>query len=154
MGQYRRRQPFKYPCSNAPRSPPASFVIYQCFDWTSLAIRALLFVSRKSAATRRPATEAIRGSGQWKRWIFQRQAGEPKMSSSKPKTKSAKVIAMLNRGKGASINEIGKATKWKPHSVRAFMTGLRKKGYAIVREQRSDDGTVCRITEQPEASAS
>lgn len=70
-------------------------------------------------------------------------------SKSTPQTKSAKVIALLGRGTGASIEEICKATKWKPHSARAFLTGLRKKGYLLNREQRGDDGTVYRIAEQP-----
>ena len=64
------------------------------------------------------------------------------MSSSNPKTKSAKVIALLNRSKGAGIDEIGKATGWKPHSCRAFLTGLRKKGHSIIRAKRKD-GTSC-----------
>lgn len=75
------------------------------------------------------------------------------MATSKPKTKSAKVIALLNRGKGASMKEVGKATNWKPHSIRAFLTGLRKKGFVIVREQRGEEGTAYRITEQPDVGA-
>ncbi|GAA0479063.1 hypothetical protein GCM10009096_21330 [Parasphingorhabdus litoris] len=76
------------------------------------------------------------------------------MATSKPKTKSAKVIALLVRGNGSSINEIGKATNWKPHSIRAFLTGLRKRSYLVVREQHRDDETVYRIAEQSEARAS
>tara|TARA_R110002049_G_scaffold203009_1_gene373502 strand:+ start:790 stop:999 length:210 start_codon:yes stop_codon:yes gene_type:complete len=60
------------------------------------------------------------------------------------------VVALLNRGKGASIDEICKATKWQKHSTRAFLTGLRKKGYVITREQRGDDGTAYRITQTPD----
>lgn len=71
------------------------------------------------------------------------------MTTKKPQTKSAKVIALLNRGKGATLDEMCKATSWKPHSVRAFLTGLRKKGFVMAREQRGDDGTAYRITEQP-----
>ncbi|WP_337658806.1 DUF3489 domain-containing protein [Sphingorhabdus sp. Alg231-15] len=71
------------------------------------------------------------------------------MAKSNPQTKSAKVIALLERGKGASIDEICKATNWKPHSVRAFLTGLRKKGFVFAREQRGDEGTAYRITEGP-----
>jgi predicted ArsR family transcriptional regulator len=67
-----------------------------------------------------------------------------------PQTKSAIVIALLNRGKGASIDEISKTTTWQSHSVRAFLTGLRKKGYVITREQRGDDGTAYRITQTPD----
>nr|WP_321325503.1 DUF3489 domain-containing protein [uncultured Parasphingorhabdus sp.] len=77
------------------------------------------------------------------------------MSTTKPKTqtKSVTVIALLNRGKGASIDEICKATKWQKHSTRAFLTGLRKKEYVIAREQRGDDGTAYRITQTPNQNA-
>ncbi len=75
------------------------------------------------------------------------------MATSKPKTKSAKVITLLNRAKGASIDEMCKATKWKPHSVRAFLTGLRKKGFVLAREQRGDEGTTYRITQAPDQKA-
>ena len=30
------------------------------------------------------------------------------------------------------------ATAWQPHSVRAYLTGLRKKGMTIAREERRD----------------
>lgn len=60
------------------------------------------------------------------------------------------MIAMLGRGKGASIDEICKATKWKPHSVRAFLTGLRKKGFVLAREQRGDEGTIYRTSQAPD----
>ena len=74
------------------------------------------------------------------------------MPTTKPKTRSkaATVIALLGRGKGAGIDEICKATKWQKHSSRAFLTGLRKKGLVIVREQRGDEGTVYRIAETPD----
>ena len=74
------------------------------------------------------------------------------MPTTKPKTqnKAATVIALLNRGKGASIDEICKATQWQKHSTRAFLTGLRKKGVVIIREQRGDEGTVYRISETPD----
>lgn len=77
------------------------------------------------------------------------------MPTTKPKTqsKAATVIALLNRGKGASIDEICKATQWQTHSTRAFLTGLRKKGYVITREQSGDDGTAYRITETPNQNA-
>lgn len=72
---------------------------------------------------------------------------------SSPQTKSAIVIALLNRGRGASIDAICKTTKWQSHSVRAFLTGLRKKGFTIAREQRGDDGTAYRITKTPDQNA-
>ncbi|GAB5487011.1 MAG: hypothetical protein Pars2KO_05810 [Parasphingorhabdus sp.] len=71
------------------------------------------------------------------------------MANTKPQTKSAKVITLLSRAKGATLDEICKATEWQQHSVRAFLTGLRKKGCALVREQRGEDGTAFRITQNP-----
>ncbi len=71
------------------------------------------------------------------------------MPSTRSQTKSAKVIALLSRAKGATLDEICKATNWKSHSVRAFLTGLRKKGFVLTREQRGDDGTAYRITQNP-----
>lgn len=70
-------------------------------------------------------------------------------SKTKPQTKSAKVITLLSRTKGASIAEICKATNWQQHSIRAFLTGLRKKGYVLAREQCGDDRTAYRITQSP-----
>jgi|TARA_R110002049_G_scaffold12487_5_gene55831 predicted ArsR family transcriptional regulator len=73
------------------------------------------------------------------------------MPTTKLQTKSDKVIALLGRAKGASLDEICKATNWQSHSARAFMTGLRKKGFALAREQRGDEGTSYRITARPSA---
>jgi predicted ArsR family transcriptional regulator len=71
----------------------------------------------------------------------------------KTKTKSATVIALLTRGTGATLNEIGKATQWQTHSIRAFLTGLRKKGFVLTREQPGVDGTAYRITQTPDQNA-
>lgn len=49
------------------------------------------------------------------------------------------LIAMLRREGGASIEELGEAFGWLPHSTRAMLTGLRKAGHAV---ERSKQGTV------------
>ncbi len=54
-------------------------------------------------------------------------------------TKSASVLAMLGRDDGATLAELTAATGWLPHTTRAALTGIRKKGHAIVRTVR--DGT-------------
>ncbi len=48
------------------------------------------------------------------------------------------ILALLSRPKGARINELQKATGWQPHSIRAALTGLRKRGITITRSK--DDG--------------
>ena len=53
-------------------------------------------------------------------------------------TKTAVVIAMLGRKKGATLPELVDATGWLPHTTRAALTGLRKKGHELNRGKRGD----------------
>jgi hypothetical protein len=48
-------------------------------------------------------------------------------------TKQGLVIDLLRQESGASLAAIVEATGWLPHTVRAALTGLRKKGHAIER---------------------
>ena len=64
----------------------------------------------------------------------------------KPPSKSAAVIKLLSRPKGANGPEIAVATDWQPHSVRAYLTGLRKKGHALLRLPRKDGELSYRLT--------
>lgn len=61
-------------------------------------------------------------------------------------SKIAGVVALLTRPMGATMAEITAATDWLPHSSRAALTGLRKKGHRIERFSR-DDATCYRIAE-------
>jgi hypothetical protein len=65
--------------------------------------------------------------------------------SPKKSTKSVSVTRLLSRERGATMAEIVKSTGWKVHSVRAFLTGVRKSA-TLVKEQRSDGGTAYRIS--------
>ncbi|MEP3451347.1 MAG: DUF3489 domain-containing protein [Parasphingorhabdus sp.] len=67
----------------------------------------------------------------------------------KPQSKSDRVKKLLARTKGASIEEISEVTQWQAHSARSFLTGLRKRGFVLTREQRGEEGTVYRITSDP-----
>lgn len=50
-------------------------------------------------------------------------------------TKHQQVIDMLSREGGANLEEMSTATNWQTHSTRAFLTGLKKKGYAITSDK-------------------
>jgi hypothetical protein len=51
------------------------------------------------------------------------------------------VIVLLSRSDGATLPELIAATAWLPHTTRAALTGLRKKGHEIGRSKR--DGATC-----------
>ena len=65
-------------------------------------------------------------------------------------TKAAIVSKLLARPRGASLGDITAATGWQAHSIRAFLTGLRKKGISLEREQRRDGATGYRIVKSGE----
>ena len=67
------------------------------------------------------------------------------------KTKAATVTRLLSRDKGATLAEIEKATSWKPHSCRAFLSGVRKTGATLPKEERPDGKTAYRIIVENEA---
>jgi biotin operon repressor len=46
-------------------------------------------------------------------------------------TKLGVLLTLLQTGTGASLEEMTDATGWQAHTVRAAMTGLRKKGHGI-----------------------
>ena len=49
------------------------------------------------------------------------------------KTKISNVANLLGRKNGASVREMIEATGWQKHTVRAALTGLKKKGHGIER---------------------
>jgi hypothetical protein len=68
-------------------------------------------------------------------------------------SKQAIVVDPMVRPKGATLDELIAATDWLPHTTRAALTGLRKRGYAIERTRGEDKITRYRAT-LPEGSAS
>jgi hypothetical protein len=63
-------------------------------------------------------------------------------------TKRDTVVKLLRRPKGASVADLQKATGWQPHSIRAALTGLRKRGHEIAREKDDSGVTRYRITRE------
>ena len=55
------------------------------------------------------------------------------------------MIDLLQRSDGATIPTLIEATGWLPHTTRAALTGLRKRGYAVVRERVDGGDSVYRI---------
>ena len=57
-------------------------------------------------------------------------------------TKTITIRKLLRRPNGASIAQLQKVTGWKSHSVRAALTGLRKKGHNVTRGKDAKGVTV------------
>jgi predicted ArsR family transcriptional regulator len=68
----------------------------------------------------------------------------------KPGKNGEKLIALLKQDGGATLADIATATGWLPHSARAMLTGLRKKGYALDKT-KVDGVTLYRVTAEPAA---
>lgn len=57
----------------------------------------------------------------------------PEITMPRAGTKSQQLLTLLATGTGASLDEMIEATGWQSHTVRAAMTGLRKRGHTIAR---------------------
>lgn len=54
----------------------------------------------------------------------------------KPESKIARVVTLLKREDGATPGELMQTTGWLPHTTRAAITGLRKKGHEVEHSRR------------------
>jgi Protein of unknown function (DUF3489) len=67
-------------------------------------------------------------------------------------SKLAMVVERLQHADGATIVDLAQATGWLPHTTRAALTALRKRGYAVIRELIGARGSVYRISDAPSDS--
>lgn len=105
------------------------------------------------------ATELAASKEPIPRSTKRRMAREPKVSGEapseyqKPQTQPPKasgaqklrgpskigvVVALLERPDGATLAEMVESTGWLPHTTRAALTGLKKKGHVITKAKRGD----------------
>lgn len=73
---------------------------------------------------------------------------QPRSSS-----KLALVISLLSIETGVTLNAMMEATGWLPHTTRAALTGLRKRGFSVERLRDGKAGTVYRITREQHLTA-
>lgn len=76
----------------------------------------------------------------------------PPASTARPVANSLVAKKLLARARGATITEIQTATGWQPHSTRAFLSGLRKAGRTLVKEERKSGETSYRLVAVAEAA--
>jgi hypothetical protein len=62
----------------------------------------------------------------------------PQAEPDRKQTKAGMILEMLRREGGATLDEMVTTTGWLPHTTRAALTGLRKKGHDIAKGKRGD----------------
>lgn len=67
-----------------------------------------------------------------------KEDSEKETPPARPGSKIAEVLNLLRRDEGATLAELVDATSWLPHTTRAALTGLRKKGHAITKGSRAN----------------
>ena len=81
---------------------------------------------------------------------------EPKRLPQHPRdgSKQALLVELLNRPEGASLEDLIGATGWLPHTTRAALTGLRRRGFAIERMLADGGRSLYRVAApEPETTA-
>jgi hypothetical protein len=69
-----------------------------------------------------------------------KEAAEPKTGGVREGSKTATVIALLQRPNGATLEEVMSQIGWQKHTVRGFMAGAMKKAGYTVESFKSEDG--------------
>lgn len=87
-----------------------------------------------------------------RRSIPQRKHAE-KVTEPRPGSKQALVVKMVSSKSGATLDALTDATGWLPHTARAALTGLRKRGYALTLERQGGKPSVYRIGVAPSRAA-
>jgi FtsZ-interacting cell division protein ZipA len=75
------------------------------------------------------------------------KATQPKPVDARQCSKTAAVLALVQRTKGATLSEIMEATTWQAHSVRGFISGTlgKKMGLTVTSTKRADGARVYSI---------
>ncbi len=55
----------------------------------------------------------------------------PVEPAAKPPSKQQQLASLLVRDEGATLDQMIAVTGWLPHTTRAALTGLKKRGYAL-----------------------
>ena len=60
----------------------------------------------------------------------------------KTTSKIDKVAKLINRKSGATMEQIQMLTGWQPHSIRAAISGLRKRGITVTLNSKPKGGKI------------
>jgi len=101
----------------------------------------------KAARKGRPAAQSTHGAPPKARSARKATAARKPAKSrhqarhARPGSKTAKVLDLLRRPGGASLQELQKATGWLPHSVRGFLSGALRQKLGLPLTSTKNSGT-------------
>ena len=72
-------------------------------------------------------------------------------AAAKAPSKTSLILDLLGRTEGATLDQLVAATGWLPHTARAMLTGLKKKGHIIVSEKPAEGPRIYRAAGKAEA---
>lgn len=101
--------------------------------------------TRKRRMAREPGETLAAAPGASTTSVAAEAAPSPSSQLPTSVSKTTTILTLLRRDDGATLEEMIAATGWLPHTTRAVLTGLRRKGHVIERGKR-DDVTTWRIT--------
>jgi hypothetical protein len=113
--------------------------------WT--AIQSLGEPAKKpNVAAQRPEAAPVQAKSPHNKASRSKPApkGHKKGAAVRDGSKTTKIIALLERPKGATLDEITKATGWQAHSVRGFISAVlgKRKGLEVHSSRRNDGARV------------
>ena len=98
--------------------------------------------SAKAAKPKPAAVSKTKKATPAKATAKSQKAAKPEDTGVRAGSKTATILGLLQRAKGATLAEIMEATSWQAHSVRGFVSGtLGKKMGLTVKSERREDGT-------------
>ena len=114
----------------------------------SLALPMLLLIclagDAQPSKPEAKAKKAAKGAKPARKARTAKKAASAKKAARKPKAdrtnKKVEVIAMMQRTKGATLDEIMKATGWQRHTVRGFVSILGSKGGEKIESSKNASG--------------
>jgi Protein of unknown function (DUF3489) len=106
----------------------------------------------RSRPDRVPNSEIDRGEGGTDRDFSHPANASPR--SPRRGSKLDRILGMLAADMGATLDELTRVTGWLPHTARAALTGLRKRGYDVRLSRGDKEGaSVYRVSAPTRASA-
>jgi len=111
---------------------------------TAAGVRAIAINSSASDTTREDSGGGVEVVPPNSEIVQQAVAETPAAGASSPSaprggTKLARVLELLQRDCGATLEELIAATDWLPHTTRAALTGLRKRGCSVTLDRSNKE---------------